>query len=410
MTFTANEKGDQVTISGTPTSADTYNLAITATNAAGTSETKNLTLTVNGVRPKLKATLAKAEVGEAYTDSNISATGTFPIEFSYSISNSDKTKFGINDLSDIGLTFSSNPYAGTAEITGTPTQSIKSLPITITAKNVAGTVTKKLSFTAKGDKPSFESSTPDNLTENVNSAVNFTVSLTGSPKIVISMSKVSGFTLTQNGDGTATVSGTSPNKAGKTTFKITASNADGKVTKKIVLQTTKEETNDVGDLIAKVDDETKSEKSETDLTAQALESENVSENITAVKNSELVKFGEARSIKSLGTNELDALENCTVAAVMPILTVAESGLYDFEIELDSEIEADKELLYFAFAQNRDKNSDDEFAEFFDLDGRQITKTTAEHKILITVWLNAGDTYAPVIAVKNSDSETESKSE
>ncbi|MBR1486672.1 MAG: putative Ig domain-containing protein, partial [Synergistaceae bacterium] len=160
LTYELNAKGDQATISGTPTSADTYNLSITATNAAGTSATKNLTLTVNGVKPKLTASLPKAEVGASYTDSKISATGTLPIEISYSIAASDKTKFGISDLSDLGLSFSSNNYDGTAEITGEPKISIKSLPITITAKNVAGTVTKKLSFTAKGEKPSFESSTP----------------------------------------------------------------------------------------------------------------------------------------------------------------------------------------------------------------------------------------------------------
>ena len=201
------------------------------------------------------------------------------------------------------------------------------------------------------------------------------------------MNNVAGFKLTQDGNS-ATISGTTPKKAGKTTIKITASNADGKVTKSIVLKTTATETKEnVGDLVAEVDEPKEEVKSEN-------------QTLTAVKNPEPVNFGEARSIKSLGKNELDALENYTIAAVMPTLNVTESGLYDFEIELVPEIEAGKELSYFAFAQNRDKNSDDEFAEFFALDGEQITKTTEEHKILITIWLNAEDTYAPVIAVKN----------
>ena len=87
---------------------------------------------------------------------------------------------------------------------------------------------------------------------------------------------------------------------------------------------------------------------------------------------------------------------------MPEISTTESGMYDFEVDIDPEIEPGKELFYFAFAQNRGKNSDDEIVEFFDTDGKEITETTDSHEVLISIWLNSGDVYAPVIAVKDSE--------
>ncbi|MBR2209457.1 MAG: putative Ig domain-containing protein [Synergistaceae bacterium] len=402
LTATPLKDGAQLTISGTPTSADTYELSVTATNAAGTSEAKELTLTVKGVAPKLTASLAKGSVGSSYTGSKISATGTLPIKFSYEIKDTDKTKFGIDDLSDIGLAFESDDNAGTATITGTPTQSIKNLPIYVTANNVVTEstnkpVTKKLTFTAQGTKPSFASSSTETLTKAASSETKINVTVTGSPKITITMNKVNGFTLTQNDDYSATISGTAQAKAGKTNIKVTASNADGKVTKTIVLQTTKvadsPSAGNAPNVNENIIDESKEKEKE-------IEPEEIKPEENVVKDSGSVKFGTERSIKSLGSKELDVLEGYTVAAVLPELTVTESSMYDFEVDLEPEIEEGKELSWFAFAKNREKNSDDEIAEFYDTDGNEITKTTAEHKILISVWLNAGDVYEPVIAVKD----------
>ena len=77
-------------------------------------------------------------------------------------------------------------------------------------------------------------------------------------------------------------------------------------------------------------------------------------------------------------------------------------MYDFEVDLEPGIESDKKLYWFAFPKNRGKNSDDEIVEFFDIEGNEITKTTDEYKIIASVWLNAGDIYEPVIAVKDSE--------
>lgn len=241
LTYSYNAQGTTLTISGTPTEIASYALTITATNSSGSSSV-TATLKVDGVAPKLTATLKKGTVNSSYDGSKISAKGTAPITFAYSIAASDQKKFGINSLEDLGLSFSYDSEECTAEITGTPTKSVKALPITITADNAATNgkpVSKKVKLTIAGEKPAFIE--PDDSTVNMTVlqkeavSVNFTV--TGTPDITFSMNNVSGFTLTRTGDNTATLTGTAPSKDGKTNITITAANNDGKATKKIIIQT-----------------------------------------------------------------------------------------------------------------------------------------------------------------------------
>ena len=241
LTYSSNTQGTTLTITGTPEEMNTYPLTITASNAAG-SVSLSASLKVNGVAPKLSASLAKGYVGSDYTGSKISATGTKPVTFGYSISNSDKKKFGISSLDDLGLSFNYDADEATASITGTPTGSVKALPITITAENAASNgkpVSKTVKLTIAGQKPTFtepdDSSVTLKVLQKESVSLNFTV--TGTPDITFSMNKTSGFTLTQTGDYTATLSGTAPSKDGKTTITVTASNADGKATRKIIIQT-----------------------------------------------------------------------------------------------------------------------------------------------------------------------------
>ena len=156
LTFTPNSTGANVQITGTPTEAGTYPLTITAGNLAGT-DTVSLTLTVKGVAPKLTASLVKGTAGSSYTETRIKATGTKPINLTCYIQDSDKAKFGINSLAELGLTFSADAAAGTATLTGTPIYSVKNLPIYFAAENVASTnpVTKKANLTILGQKPEF---------------------------------------------------------------------------------------------------------------------------------------------------------------------------------------------------------------------------------------------------------------
>ncbi len=241
FTYSANKTGTMLTIKGTATAIASHELKVTATNEAGSSSVE-MKLDVEGVVPKISASLGKGTVGTAYNGSKISAKGTKPITFAYSISESDKRKFGIANLEDIGLAFSYNAEEGTAEITGSPTKSIKSLPITITAENDASKgkpSTKIVKLNISGSKPVFtepsDSTIYMQLIQKAPVSVNFTV--TGTPDITFSMSKAAGFTLTQSGKYTATLTGTAPSKDGRITITVTAANADGKATRKVVIQT-----------------------------------------------------------------------------------------------------------------------------------------------------------------------------
>ncbi|MBQ9389706.1 MAG: putative Ig domain-containing protein, partial [Synergistaceae bacterium] len=238
LSYTLGSNGANATVKGTPKLSDTYTVKITLTNTAG-SNSYTTTLKVNGVAPKLTATLAQAKTDKAYNETRISATGTKPIDITCSVSASDLAKFGISSLSDLGLTFTCDSAKGTAKLTGTPTISLRNLPITFTAKNVMSSVSKKVNFSIIGSKPSFTTPTAatTNMTCEVNSNIQLSFKVKGSKNITYSMNKVSGFTLTQTDDYNAVLTGKAPSKDSTTTLTVTAKNADGSVTRRIVIKT-----------------------------------------------------------------------------------------------------------------------------------------------------------------------------
>ncbi len=384
LTMTTAKEGEQLIISGTPTKAGYYELNVKASNEVGTDE-QTVAFNVKGVTPKLKASVSKAKIGTEYT-ANISATGTLPIEISYTIREADKNKFGIDDLSDLGLEFTAAPETGTATVSGTPTKSIKSLPIYLSASNsISATPTsKKVSLTIIGVKPKFDTASE---TREVTAGESISIPLTlneGSPNITFSMNKVDGLELNQTDDHNATIDGTVPEKGKKCSINITASNADGRAKKKITLVISQSET---GETAPEVMNEAPKEE-------HTRENETINENSEAPVNAPTVTFGKDRDISSI-----KVIDGYKIAAALPEITVSESNMYDFEVEIAQEIETGEKLFWFALPQNREKNNDDEIAEFYDTDGNEITETPENHKILISVWLNSDDVYAPVIAVK-----------
>ena len=238
MRYSQNESGTTATITGIPTVAGEYSVNLTLSNVAG-SRDYTVNFRVKGVAPRLTATLTRATTGQPYRGSRISAAGTKPIEISYSISDSDKARFGITSLEDLGLSFTCNSADGTAEITGTPSISFKNLPITFTAKNSVSTATRRVNFTSAGTTPRFTSPSEStvNILCKVGSPVNVDFKVEGSKNITYSMNSVSGFTLTQTGDYTATLSGTAPTRDATTNITITATNADGRATKRVTIKT-----------------------------------------------------------------------------------------------------------------------------------------------------------------------------
>lgn len=239
MTFTQNETGTTATITGTPVEAEDYEVKIRVSNAAGEDES-TINFHVNGVAPKLSASLARAKVGEEYEETRIYATGTKPIEITCNVSDTDLAKLGIGGLSDLGIVFTNDPDKGTATLTGTPEISVKNLPITFTAQNsISTSAAKKVNLTIAGERPVFtlpEDSTVNILCE-VNSDITLDFQVEGTRFITYSMNRVNGFELTQTGDYDATLTGTAPARDSTTTLTVTAANADGKSTKRVVIKT-----------------------------------------------------------------------------------------------------------------------------------------------------------------------------
>ncbi len=115
----------------------------------------------------------------------------------------------------------------------------------------------------------------------------------------------------------------------------------------------------------------------------------------------VMTLGETRGISYLTQSEHERLEleEYMIAAVLPEISVDVSGMYDLEAELDESAETGKMLVWLAFPRNADSSEDDEIAEFWDESGREITGVPESHVVRMSVWLNEGVIYAPVIAVK-----------
>ncbi|MBR1657952.1 MAG: hypothetical protein IJ697_05755 [Synergistaceae bacterium] len=134
------------------------------------------------------------------------------------------------------------------------------------------------------------------------------------------------------------------------------------------------------------------------------------------KKSEISQ-GSPRDYDSLTIGELSMLanEDSYVAAVLPKITVNSGGFYTFEsidafanVKLSPDIPEGSPLVWHPFmrsAENslsaaEDPNSP---AEFYDKNGGVITEVPSNKTINLSAWLEAGKTYAPVIAalVKSS---------
>ncbi len=126
-----------------------------------------------------------------------------------------------------GVTFTDNGD-GTATIGGTPRSGTGgSYPITVTAKNGAGSATQSFTLT-NAEAPSITS--PSTATFTVGTAGTYTVTTTGYPAATITESGAlpGGLAFSDKGDGTATVTGTpAAGSAGTYPVTITATNASG---------------------------------------------------------------------------------------------------------------------------------------------------------------------------------------
>ena len=113
-----------------------------------------------------------------------------------------------------------------------------------------------------------------------------------------------------------------------------------------------------------------------------------------------ITLGEPRTVADLTAEQVAAIkdEGYIIVAVLPEMTVTESGQYDLDVELDENAAEGAELKWFAFPKAA-PSEDDEIVDFYDEAGTPVEGVPASHKIIASPWLNAEVTYAPVIAVK-----------
>jgi hypothetical protein len=217
LTFTDNGDGT-ATLTGTPDpgTGGTYPLTLTAANTADV-DTQAFTLTVHQ---------GPAITSSDHTEFTVGSAGTFAVTTS-GVPNATITETGTLP-SGVSLVSNSD---GTATLAGTPDAATGGVyPITFTASNGVNPDAVQ-SFTLTVDQaPAI--TTADHATFTVGTAGTFTVSATGypHPSFTETGAVPAGVTLTDNGDGTATLSGTpDTGTGGSYPIVITASNGVGPV-------------------------------------------------------------------------------------------------------------------------------------------------------------------------------------
>ena len=229
VTFTDNGSGT-ATIAGTA-AVGTYPLTITAANAAG-STLQSFVLTVKAA----VVTGANVPVFTSPASDTITVGATFDFTVTTVASTQAltiTTKLKSSGTLPPGVSFGNNGD-GTADITG-PANSGGIFPITITATNSAGSTSQSFVLTVNA-APKVTSAA--SATASVGAAFGFTVKTSGSPVPAITEAGglPAGLTFSDNGNGTALLSGT-PNAGtgGVYTLTISAMNLLGTSTQTFTL-------------------------------------------------------------------------------------------------------------------------------------------------------------------------------
>ncbi len=208
LSFADNGNGTAL-LSGTPTATGTTSLAIKASNGVSPDATQTFTVVVGQAPAFTSPDSATARTGSAY-------------RFTVTTSGYPAPSFGWSNVPP-GLTFTDNGD-GTATLAGTPTTP-GTYAMALSAASAYGTAQQTLTVTVQ-QAPAITSASSAAFTVGTRGA--FSVTTTGSPAAAISSSGSlpSGVTLTDNGDGTATLAGT-PATGTKGSYPITITAANG---------------------------------------------------------------------------------------------------------------------------------------------------------------------------------------
>jgi putative Ig domain-containing protein len=224
VSFTDNGNGT-ATIAGTPAtgSGGTYPVTITATNAAG-STSQSFVLT-NDEAPSIT--------------SADTATFTTTLATTFDVTTTGYPAAALSETGAMpsGITFTDNGN-GTGALSGTPAVGSQgSYPVTITAANASdsSSVTQSVTITVNpATVPSLTIPAAD-FTLNQTGAVAVTAAGYPTPSITETVTPPAGLNFTDNGNGTALLSGT-PTSNGTTVLTVTATNAIGSTTQTFTVQ------------------------------------------------------------------------------------------------------------------------------------------------------------------------------
>ncbi len=199
-------------LSGTPTNYGTFPITVTATpvHASCGAQTQSFTLTVNPAAPRFtSAGAATATVGQAFS---------FPITMTGTPAPTVRISAGAAPPT-IHVTNTGN---GTATLSGTAAAHTGGVhTFTLTATSSSGTTSQTFTLTVD-QAPVITSG--DRISGPVGQAFAFTITTTGYPKPAITSTTLPALvTLTDNGNGTATLKG--HYLAGSQSFTLTASNS-----------------------------------------------------------------------------------------------------------------------------------------------------------------------------------------
>ncbi|MBQ7154690.1 MAG: putative Ig domain-containing protein [Synergistaceae bacterium] len=418
---------------GAPSALGTYKIGLIATNPKGSTK-RTMTLTVDNDKPKaaVKITSKFKRIGYYYEAVFSSKTGT---GITWSLE---------GDL-PAGLSFD----AATGVLSGIPTEGWKE-SVTATAKNSEGESSKKLKVNIQAEKPKLVTpKIPKASVPAVGRAFSFAATLTGSQPINVQVTNLPpGLSYDYvSADGTINISGT-PTSGGKYKAILEASNAGGKAKKNLTL--TVETPPSIN--AATLPHGTRGKNYKAKITASGSKPitwelrnnyytgisinaksgqitgkpQYAFSNLTLVviatnpygtdtKSFDLTVDPAPYNSRSSGENlvpddvnstpqELPELggiispDDYVIAAELGTVSTDISGMHDFSVTLSGDIPAGAALIWLA--NSSDPSDDDNIAEFFDEEGREISCVPESRKITVSVWLNEGRVYNPVIAVKN----------
>ena len=400
LVFSNDPENGTASITGTP-EISVKNLPITfsATNPVSSRPvTKRVNLTIAGQRPVF--TLPEE------SSVNITCEVNSEIALDFQTEGTKHITYSMNKVNGFTLT-QTGDYDAT--LTGTAPARDSTTTLTITASNADGKSTKRVVI--KTQTPPKITAVSSGTLSGGSTALN---GATLKKKYSVRFTATGTRTIRWKFEGTlpdgmsfssGTLSGT-PREAGTFSFKLTAYNAIGEDTKEFTLSVVDP---DNGSLPAAKNESSPAQNENVNSDSMTQnengESESASQNDNGESESQAsesnvqpsITFGGTR-LTSPNDSELNG-KGYTVAAVLPEISVNVSGMYDIEATLYENIPEGAELLWFAYPEESGKSDDDEIAEFYDEAGAEILTVPSSRKIVVSVWLNEGVKYCPVIAVK-----------